>query len=131
MSEKTMVTMTMIKADMIGDVWREPGTVVEVQDSVARHWVSAGYATLGGVIGENAPVVSTHELGDFPSAALFAAAGFPTLDAVKALIAEKGDAWPKSVKGMNKTLSSKVSEALEKIAQPQTTEAQETAGTEG
>lgn len=108
-----LVTMTMTREEMIGDTWRLVGEVVEVPLITARRWVDAGYATHGGAIGDSKPGPPSHELGDFPSAALFAAAGFTTLEKVKALIAEKGDTWPKSVKSMTKPLAAKVSEFLE------------------
>jgi hypothetical protein len=135
MSEKNqLVTMTMTKEEMIGDVWRLVGDVVEVPLVTARRWVDAGYATMGGNVGDKPKTgTSSHDLGEFPSAALFAAAGFTSLDAVKELIAEKGDAWPKSVKGMNKSLAAKVSEALEAMAlETETkTDGTEAKGTEG
>jgi hypothetical protein len=115
MSE-TLVTITMLRGEFIHPAWREEGTVIEVDQRIADRWIAHGSAKLGGVVGEDQPPEVISELGDFPSADLFTAAGITTLDAVKALITEKGDAWPKSVKGMTKPLAAKVSEALEALA---------------
>jgi len=117
MSEAIKVTITMLKGEFIAPEWREEGTVHEVPKEIADAWIAHGSAVLGGNVGDRPKTgTSSHDLGEFPSAALFAAAGFTSLDAVKELIADKGDAWPKSVKGMNKSLAAKVSEALEAMA---------------
>ena len=107
----------MMREEMIGDVWRLVGDVVEVHPLVAKRWVEGGYAKFGGVLSDE-PEVATHELGEFPGADKFAAAGITTLAGVNALIAQHGDAWPKQVKGMTKPMAAKVSEALEALNKP-------------
>lgn len=115
-----LVTITMLAGEFIHPAWREEGTVHEVDKEIAERWVKHGSAKYGSDPFAKTVDASavTHELGEFPSAALFAAAGYTTLDAIKAMITEKGDVWPKSVKGMTKALAAKVSEALEAMANP-------------
>ena len=112
------VTITMTREEMIGDVWRLAGDVVEVHPLVAKRWVEGGYAKFGGVLSEQEPEAATHELGEFPGADKFAAVGITTLAGVTALIAQHGDAWPKQVKGITKPMAAKVSEVLEAMNKP-------------
>ncbi len=113
--EEQKVTITMLKGEFIHPEWREEGTVHDVEKTIADRWVRHGSAEYGGEAGK-VVVTVTHQLGDFPGAQQFADAGITTIAAVKALIAEKGDAWPKSVKGITKAVAGKVSEALEALA---------------
>ena len=123
-----LVTITMLAGEFIHPAWREEGTVHEVEKEIAERWVKYGSAKYGSDPSAKTGDTSgtTHELGSFPSADLFAAAGFSTIDSVKKLVAEKGDSWPKSVKGITKPLAAKVSEFLE--AQARTAEHPPTAG---
>lgn len=132
MPEEKTVVITMTKGEFIHPAWREPGDVLEVDQRIADRWIAHGSATLGGEL-KNAsskakPVVS--ELGDFasfPASKKFAEAGFTSIDAVKALVADKGDEWPKSVKGITKKETGEVSGALEALAKPaETTEGDST-----
>lgn len=113
--DKTLVTMTMTKPEMISGVWRLVGDVVEVQLQTARRWVSAGYATHGGTI-EDRPAEVSHQLGEFPAAEKFAAVGLQTVQQIREFINQHGDNWPKQIKGITKPIASKVSEELEKLA---------------
>lgn len=110
------VRITMTKAEFIAPEWRERGVAFDVEKSIAERWVKHGSAVYGDA--EIEPESATHELGEFPGADKFAAAGITTLAGVNALIAEHGDAWPKHVKGMNKATAGKVSEALEAMNKP-------------
>lgn len=118
MSEIRMATITMVCGEFIAPAWREPGTVLQVEQQIADRWVRHGSAVLGGSLedAEQATPRTGEELGEFesfPGSAQFAAAGVTSLDAVKSLIAKHGDAWTKQIKGMTKAIASSVSEALE------------------
>ena len=122
MAEEKLVVITMLKGEFIHPAWREEGTVHEVDQRIADRWIEHGSAKLGGEL-KNAtkPKAADTDLGDFasfPASAKFAAAGFTSIEAVQALVAEKGDEWPKSVKGITKGETGKVSEALEALAKP-------------
>ena len=110
------VRITMTKAEFIAPEWRERGTAFDIEKTIAERWVKAGFAVFGDADIE--PEAATHELGEFPGADKFAAVGITTLDGVKALIAQHGDAWPKHVKGITKPMAAKVSEALEAMNKP-------------
>lgn len=131
MSEKRVITM--LKGEFIAPAWREEGTVHKVDQEIADQWVKHGSAKLGGELknaSSKAKPADGTELGDFasfPASAKFAAAGFTSVEAVQALVAEKGDEWPKSVKGITKGETAKASEALEALAKPaETTEGDQT-----
>ncbi len=121
MAEIRMAIITMTRGEFIAPAWREPGTVLQVEQDIADRWIKHGSAVLGG----NADEVQTNtnvtpgEFETFPGAALFVAAGVNSVDGVKALIEQFGDAWPKSVKGMTKAIALKVSELLETASQNQ------------
>lgn len=123
MAEEKLVVITMLKGEFIHPAWREEGTVHEVDQRIADRWIEHGSAKLGGEL-KNATkpkAAEGPELGNFasfPASAKFAAAGFTSVEAVQALVAEKGDEWPKSVKGITKGETGKVSEALEALAKP-------------
>lgn len=110
------VRITMTKAEFIAPEWRERGAAFDIEKSIAERWVKHGSAVYGDA--EIETETATHELGEFPGADKFAAAGITTLAAVNALIAQHGDAWPKHVKGMTKPVAAKVSEALEAMNKP-------------
>lgn len=117
MADEPLVTITMLKGEFIHPAWRDEGTVHEVDQRIADRWIAHGSAKLGGVA-DSAPETTTHELGEFPGADKFVSSGIMTLDEVKALITQHGDAWPKHVKGMTKAIAAKVSEALEAMNKP-------------
>ena len=123
MSEEKTVVITMTKGEFIHPAWREEGTVHEVDQRIADRWIAHGSARLGGDLknARSKPKASEPELGDFasfPASKKFAEAGYTSIEAVKALVADKGDEWPKSVKGITKGETGKVSEALEALAKP-------------
>lgn len=132
MPEENKVVITMLKGEFIHPAWREEGTVLEVDQRIADRWIAHGSAKLGGDLknASSKPKPAGPELGDFasfPASKKFAEAGFTSIDAVKALVAEKGDDWPKSVKGITKGETGKVSEGLEALAKPaETTEGDST-----
>jgi hypothetical protein len=128
-----LVVITMLRGEFIAPAWREEGTVLEVDQRIADRWIEHGSAKLGGELknaSSKAKLTDGPELGDFasfPASKKFAEAGFTSVEAVQALVAEKGDEWPKSVKGITKGETGKVSEALEALAKPaETTEGEST-----
>lgn len=117
-----MVVITMLRGEFIHPAWREEGTVIEVDERIAERWIAFGSAVLGGELpagGESTQTAAVNlgSFADFPGSDKFAAAGITSIDAVKAFVAEKGDAWPKTV-GITKAVAAKVSAALEQLGQP-------------
>lgn len=124
-SDSMPVTMTMTKPESIHGIWRPVGEVVEVPAEVARYWVAAGFATLGGQLDtDDASNVVIHQLGEFPAADKFAAAGLANVQQIREFIGQHGDNWPKQIKGITKAIASKVSEELEKLAAAETAAAE-------
>lgn len=108
-----LVVITMIHGEFIAPAWREPGTVLEVDKRIADRWIAHGSAKLGGELGTVDTQPSLGSFADFPGSDKFAAAGITSVEGVKELVAAKGDAWAKEIKGITKAISAKVSEALE------------------
>lgn len=112
-----VVMVTVLVGLLHGTKWRVPGDVLEMDKFRADKLASLDppLVQIGGKAGSSAAAAdeSQHsELIDWPGEAALTAAGVVTLDQLRSLIDEHGDAWPKQVKGIGKATAAEIGERL-------------------
>lgn len=137
MAEK-LTRIKLLVAMLIGTMWHKADAVVEVTVDRAKREINRknAEATDAKVTSKSAPVTQKppaptdatssgdeqqdqtepNELDGWPGDEAFAESGISTVQQVRDLIAEHGDAWPQQVKGIGKSKAAQIVEKLDELA---------------
>lgn len=102
---KQTITIT-VASQLVECVVRQKGDVVEVTKRHAKYLIDNKAARDGGKAGGKRTADS--ELDGWPGDEALAKAGITTIEALKKLIANKGDLWAKEINGIGKATSADV-----------------------